>query len=73
MAVVHARRQAALDAYYAEHPERFPKGRPIAKTPPAQVCINPDDGVTVAAEAMSRNSTGGEYAHSPVVTLEKMN
>ena len=73
VAAVHAHRQAALDAYYAKHPERFPKGRPIAKTPPAKVCINPDDGVTVAAEVMTRDGAGGEYAHTPVVTLETMN
>lgn len=70
---VHAERQAALNAYYAEHPERFSKGRPIAKTPPAKVCINPDDGITMAAETITQESVGGEYAHSPVVTLEKMN
>lgn len=70
---VHAQRQAALDAYCAKHPERFPKGPPVAKRPPAQVCINPDDGVTTAAQAMTQESAGGEYAHAPVLTLEKMN
>ncbi|MFW8566864.1 hypothetical protein [Orrella sp. 11846] len=26
---------------YANHPERFTQGRPSAKLPPAEVCINP--------------------------------
>ena len=34
-------RQAALDAHYAEHPERFPNGPPQAALPPAEVHINP--------------------------------
>lgn len=34
-------RQAALDAKWREHPERFPHGRPIAETPPAFVAIDP--------------------------------
>lgn len=74
VATVHAQRQAALDAYYAEYPQRFPKGRPIAQTPPEQVCINPDDGLTAPAETLTHDAAAGEYAHSPVVTLEeKMN
>jgi putative transposase len=34
-------RQAALDAAYAEHPERFPHGAPRAPVPPLAVSINP--------------------------------
>lgn len=34
-------RQAALDEIYTNHPERFTKGRPTAKMPPAEVYINP--------------------------------
>ena len=34
-------RQAALDDAYARHPERFSKGRPVVKMPPAEVTINP--------------------------------
>lgn len=34
------RRQACLDDAHAAHPERFPKGRPIAKSPPTAVYIN---------------------------------
>ncbi|MCB1758017.1 MAG: DDE-type integrase/transposase/recombinase, partial [Gammaproteobacteria bacterium] len=73
VAAVHAQRQASLDVYYAQHPERFPKGRPLAKTPPAKVCINPDDGITVTADMLKQDNTEIEYAHSPVVTTEKMN
>jgi putative transposase len=36
-------RQATLDRAYAAHPERFVKGPPIVKRPPAQVIINPID------------------------------
>ncbi len=31
----------ALDEAYARHPERFSKGRPMVKMPPAEVSINP--------------------------------
>jgi putative transposase len=36
-----ARRQDALDRAHSAHPERFPNGPPIARRPPAVVCINP--------------------------------
>jgi putative transposase len=39
--VVAAARQRALDAAYDQHPERFVRGRPIAKRPPALASINP--------------------------------
>ena len=38
---VAAARQRALDAAFAEHPERFPNGPPRAALPPARVSINP--------------------------------
>jgi putative transposase len=38
---VAARRQAALDDAYAEHPERFPNGPPVVRRPPVSVAINP--------------------------------
>ena len=38
---VAAVRQAALDAAYATHPERFVKGPPRVRRPPANVSINP--------------------------------
>lgn len=34
-------RQAALDAAFAAHPERFPRGRPLHPRPPSEVWINP--------------------------------
>jgi putative transposase len=36
---VRATRQAALDAAYAAHPERFPHGPPPVRMPPAEVHI----------------------------------
>ncbi|KAB7619486.1 IS3 family transposase [Alkalilimnicola sp. S0819] len=69
---VHAQRQAALDAYYAEHPQRYPKGPPVASRPPTQVCINPEDGVTAAADTYIRDAEAGLYAHDAVITPEKM-
>jgi len=39
--LVAAARQAALDAAYREHPERFPHGAPRVPRPPAAVHINP--------------------------------
>jgi transposase InsO family protein len=38
---VATRRQVALDAAYAAHPERFPNGAPVVHRPPASVAINP--------------------------------
>jgi putative transposase len=46
-----AERQAALDVAFAAHPERFPRGRPIARRPPREVWINkplPEPGATAA-------------------------
>jgi len=37
------RRQATLNRAYAAHPERFVKGPPTVKRPPAQAIINPID------------------------------
>lgn len=42
--VMHRVRQAALDAYWLEHPERFVLGPPVSPRPPATVSINPGDG-----------------------------
>lgn len=36
-----ARRARILDAAFAAHPERFPRGRPTPLAPPAKVWINP--------------------------------
>lgn len=38
-----ASRQHALDAAYLAHPERFVRGRPVVRLPPAEVAINPID------------------------------
>ena len=38
---VAARRQAALDDAYAQHPERFANGPPVVRRPPTSVAINP--------------------------------
>lgn len=38
---IAARRQVALDAAYAAHPERFPNGPPVVRRPPDAVAINP--------------------------------
>ncbi|MBX3356781.1 MAG: IS3 family transposase [Phycisphaeraceae bacterium] len=56
---VAARRQQALDAAYAAHPERFPNGPPIARRPPDKVEINPislEEGRTDGGGAQSRRS-----------------
>ncbi len=49
-------RQDALDAHYAEHPERYVHGTPKAARPPAQVCINPLDGLPESAQALLARS-----------------
>ncbi len=33
-------RQAVLDAAFAAHPQRFPRGRPAAAAPPTEAWIN---------------------------------
>jgi putative transposase len=47
---VVAQRQAALDAAFAAHPERFPRGRPVHPRPPAEVWINPPPAVVEPQE-----------------------
>jgi len=47
---VVARRQAALDAAFAAHPERFPRGRPLHPRPPQEVWINPPLAVVEPSE-----------------------
>ena len=50
VATVAASRQAALDAAFAAHPERFARGRPVVKLPPSRVHINlPEPQVTPEA------------------------
>jgi putative transposase len=38
---VTTQRQLVLDAAFAKHPERFPRGRPLVKRPPTIVYLNP--------------------------------
>lgn len=61
---VAARRQAALDAAFAAHPERFVKGRPVVPLPPREVAINPLVGPAIPSsepppEASLRPSPAG--------------
>ena len=56
-----AERQAALDIAFASHPERFPRGRPIAQRPPREVWINkpqPEAGATAATGDAQRSISG---------------
>lgn len=46
-----ARRSATLNAAYEQHPERFVKGPPAPKHPPAQVAINPEPKPPQSARA----------------------
>jgi putative transposase len=47
---IAAARQAALDAAFAVHPERFPHGAPRVALPPASVTINPLAAPIILAE-----------------------
>jgi putative transposase len=53
-----AERQAVLDAAFAQHPARFPHGRPIARRPAREVWINKPTvpGAPVAGETRSDRS-----------------
>lgn len=56
---VLAVKQAALDAAFACHPERFVRGRPIAKRPPSAVYINrPTTQLEVGGGASVEQETG---------------
>jgi putative transposase len=50
VAVVHAARQATLNAAYALHPNRFPNGPPKAALPPAEVHINPLEALVISVD-----------------------
>jgi putative transposase len=54
---VRAIRQAALDAAYSAHPERFPHGPPTVRMPPIAVHINP-----IAAEALTIPAAASDQA-----------
>jgi putative transposase len=66
-----ATRQAALDAAYDAHPERFPNGPPRARRPPARVCINPTSTVPEvegphAAKSAASDDYGDTHANRVV-------
>ena len=56
VATVAASRQAALDAAISAHPERFVRGRPVVKLPPARVHINLPEPKTERSAAEVTNS-----------------
>ncbi len=66
---VAARRQLALDAAHAAHPERFPNGPPVVRRPPSSVAINPlsivDDSETAAHERPSVTSDAVSSGAAP--------
>lgn len=68
---IFAKRQAALDAAYVAHPERFPNGPPKARRPPSRVCINPISTVPEVegpSAASSRTSADDNAANEPSIT-----
>ncbi|MFM2417511.1 MAG: hypothetical protein RL385_2234 [Pseudomonadota bacterium] len=61
VADLYLRRQAALDAAYAAHPQRFVRGHPSVPQPPSRVVINPlDPGAPVM--------TAQQFMHATVET-----
>ena len=63
---VHATRQAAMDAHFKQHPERYTQGAPKVKRPPAIVYINAPDGPQeTAAELLERK--GAFRAKTPPI------
>jgi transposase InsO family protein len=65
---VARQRQAALDAAYAAHPERFPNGSPKVARPPAVVSINPAPAATAApATASTRPEPAVPATTAPTV------
>ena len=68
---VAATRQRTLDAAYAAHPERFPKGPPVVRRPPSEVHINPVSPDQAAPEVEGREpaAAAGSSEHDvPNVT-----
>ncbi len=49
-----AERQLVFDRAFAEHPERFPRGRPIAQRPPREVWINKPTDASAAPQPAQR-------------------
>lgn len=71
-AALTARRQAALDAAYAAHPERFVCGRPLAPSIPTSAWINPPTAriVSSVAPASSPNPVGYQGSQPPQRPLD---
>lgn len=55
-------RQSALDAAYAAHPERFPRGAPRVLLPPIEVSINPLTSGAVAVDPKTPGNSCGPLA-----------
>ena len=70
VATVHARREQALAAHYAAHPQRYPNGPPRASLPPAVMAINPGDGITTVAELLDQ-APENMATHTPVTVTEE--
>ena len=69
---VHEVRQGALDAYWQQHPERFVHRPPKASLPPAEVTINPEDGLT-ADELLGRPAQAEAQPEPVAVPGKRMN
>jgi transposase InsO family protein len=72
---IAARRQLALDAAYAAHPERFTNGPPLVRRPPDSVAINPisvDDTARDTAVLMpDADVTSHEVVAPPAATAAR--
>lgn len=60
-----ATRQHALDRVFDEHPERFPRGRPIHPRPPSEVWINPPLQTPDAVQQAPTSSETSVAAETP--------
>ena len=66
---VAATRQAALDAAYRAHPERFPNGAPVVRRPPTSVAINPLSVEEAATEPMANAAVPSNEVVAPATQL----
>lgn len=58
-------RQAALDAAYVAHPERFPNGPPVVRLPPSAVHINPLTSDAAVISKAAPTSDGHDELDQP--------
>ena len=63
---VTATKQAALNAAYRAHPERFVHGRPKAKAPPEMIAINPMPASIIGLPTTNRSHQVTPGSASPV-------